>query len=960
VVPPNSAAAAAALIAVAVASPARAQDARPAVGPDVAGVAVPDQRAAPAVEADVDPAPATASVRIVYTGDIGGVGSGTYLLEGVRDLRAVDAELEQGLTALRVISGVAAQDTVALQAEDGRVATLLAGLTGKAPTCEAPVDVLAARSPMDAIVLDAPGRPELLERLADRGYEILPWTRARCTVADGGVLLLLAPAGTDPAGISWARDDWELRRGVVGQQGDGDHALSFRITSLPVQEISRVFTQARRLLDEDGEAIYADAGGFLDGASSVQNDRLSLHRGLGYDMLGRLQAGVLVPGESELVKGARKWHDEQGDRDLPYIASNWDAPDDLELPDHVVVERDSAVGRIRVAFVGVIDPDLALWIPQLADEGVEITDPIAATQAVIDRLYAAEEPPDAVVVLTTGSGELLAQIRRQLRGADLLAGDPSFATLRVEQREVTLRQLPPERKGAPLTLSLDGLASVDLRFDADHHLVGVAATPRLVQQDLPADPDISARILAVRADEYPRLDSPLIPAVDPDDPAAAWDPAAWSEMICTTLAAGTDADAVLLRELDAPVRVPGALTELLAVDQLAALDVVQVHKIPGSSFAKVLDKSYGVVPVGCGAASTGKARGRSIESGRTYRLVTTDRTLQATPLGDILQGVAATGPLDPAPMTVLRGQKGHQLTLRAAVLQTLRGIRAGAEDGDAAVRAFLEDAPGATPGLWLLRLRGIEFSVDRFTGTNDDAFANVPETLATSPSSTTLSGDADLALEYSDAGAAWDLRYRQSYAETRTGDAERSETADDIRLSTSVEVPAWSFPRGGLPPWSPYSELLYDTELSPTVDDAGVANPRQQDLSLAAGLAAGSTGLLDTLRVGAFVNRDLSDSAKPTEWGGKAEVETSVSVGFASWKSALDAQLFADTVDADDSDLRFKAEGETKLALPLARWLSASVYAKGFLLQGRVPDTAHLGFSWTLGASLDATGVFEL
>ncbi|RME25260.1 MAG: hypothetical protein D6798_09390, partial [Deltaproteobacteria bacterium] len=895
-----------------------------------------------------------------YTGALGGIGSDTYLYEAVHDLREIDAELEADLVELRVISGVAAQGRASLQAVDGRVATVLQGLTGRAPTCDPAVAVLAAHSPLDTVVLDAPGRPELLDRFADRGYEILPWSRARCVADAGGELWLLVPADVDPGELSWSRDDWELRRGIVGRLEGEDGAVGFRITSSPVQETSRLFALARRLLDEDPQAIYADAGSFVDGASSVRNDRLSLHRDLGFDMLTRLEPGVLVPGATELAKGARRWHDEQSDRDLPYIASNWEAPDDLELPDHVVIARDTAVGTIRVAFVGVVDPALARFIPELDDDGVTIADPIAATQAVIDRLHDGDAPPDAVVVLTTGGGELLERIRLHLRGADLLVGDSSFATFRVVHRDVSLRQIPPQRKGAPVTLSLDGLATVDLRFDGDRQLVAARSTPWLVQEDLPSDREVRARIQAVRAEEYPRLNRPLIPAADPDDPAAGWDPAAWSELVCTTLAAGTRADAVLLRDLDAPERIPGPLTELLVVDQFAALDVVQVHRIPGDRFAKVLDKAFGAVPVACGAARTGKARGRSIESGRTYRLVTTDRTLQATPLGEILQGVAASGPLDPAPVEVPRGQKGHPLTLRAAVLQTLREVRAGQEDGDAAVRAFLESAPTSTPGMWLLRLRGIDFSIDRFHGTGDDAFANVPETLATSPSSTTLSGEADVAVEYSDAGVAWDLRHRQSYAETRTGDGARSESADDLRWSTSIEVPAWALGADGSLPWSPYSELLYDTELSPTVDEEGNANPRQQDLSLAAGMAAGSTGLLDTLRVGLFVNRDLSDLSKSTEWGGKAEVETSVGVGFASWVSTLDAQVFADTPDADDSDLRLRTEGETKLAMPLARWLSASLYARGFLIQGRVPATDHLGFSWTLGASLDATGVFEL
>lgn len=948
--------------------PARAQD---AAAEDAAAEEepppVPSELPPPGPPFDLTQAPAPQAapqrgrVRVVYTGDLGGVGSGNYLLESVRDLRAVDARLEGDVTELRVISGVLASGELSLHAEDGKVETILSALDGAGPDCGEPVEVLAVQGPADTLIFDEPGRAALVDLLEQRDRPVKPWTARSCTTAAGAELRLFGPPGAEPP--AWTLEQWELRRGVSGVFDDNGVQRHLHITALPIQEFSRLFTQARALLDQDPDAIFVDAGSFLDGASSVRNDRLSLHRGLGWDTLQRLQPGALVPGEHELTKGAAVLKQELESRDLPYVATNWQAPEALEFPDHVLVEVPTAVGLVRVAFIGIVDPELATVVPQLTTEGITITDPVDGVQPTIDALYASETPPDAVFALTSSDGAVLTRIRYRLRGVDLIAGDPSFATLRVKQRDIELRDLPAHKKGAPLTLSLDGLATADLVFDGAHRLTDVVATPWLIQTDLPRDPAISRAVDRVRADEYPRLDRPLIPAADPDDPVASWTHESWAQLVCEAIRKGTGADAVLLREQRTPDHIPGPLTELLAVDQLAMLDQLEVHRVPGDVFQAVLDKAYGAIPVACGVTlgQDAEPRGRAVDGLRTYKLVTTDRTRLSTPLGAILDGVAASGPLDPKPLYVPKGQKGKPWTLRAATLQSLRDIREGHDDPDQAIYDFLEDYPGSTPPLWLLRIRGISASIDRFKGTENSAFASVPETLATSPSSLTLELDGDVALEYSDAGVTWDLRYRQAYASLTTADTAGQETEDDVRASTSVELPVLAFPRKGVLPWSPYSEVLYDTELDPTLDDTGAENPMQSDLSLTVGLSAASGSVLDTLRVGAFVNRDLAQLAdKPTEWGGKAELETSVGVGFADWVTTAEGHLYANTPEDDASDLRFKALAETGLDLPLARWLDISLSAQGFALQGRVPANDELGFAWTLGAALQSQGAFEL
>ena len=159
----------------------------------------------------------------------------------------------------------------------------------------------------------------------------------------------------------------------------------------------------------------------------------------------------------------------------------------------------------------------------------------------------------------------------------------------------------------------------------------------------------------------------------------------------------------------------------------------------------------------------------------------------------------------------------------------------------------------------------------------------------------------------------------------------------------------------------PYSELLYDSEFTPTEDEDGVANLRQADLSLAVGVSSKPWGVLKNVRLGGFANQDLARlGEKVTEFGGKTTWATALGFHGLTWSTNGDAQVFASTPDDDVSDLRLKFTGDTRLAMPLARYLSLDLYAQGFVIKGRVAENQDLGVSWTLGTALDVSGIFAL
>jgi hypothetical protein len=160
----------------------------------------------------------------------------------------------------------------------------------------------------------------------------------------------------------------------------------------------------------------------------------------------------------------------------------------------------------------------------------------------------------------------------------------------------------------------------------------------------------------------------------------------------------------------------------------------------------------------------------------------------------------------------------------------------------------------------------------------------------------------------------------------------------------------------------PFTELAYDSDYTPVELEDGTLSTHQSDLSLTLGMAALRAGALRALRTGAFVNRDMARlDDKPAEYGGKLDWETWKRLGTpVTWTTLGTVQVWADTPDDDESDLRLRALAETRLAFALARWLNISAYGQGLLVRGRVPTTSEYAATWTLGLSLDAVGALRL
>ncbi len=413
---------------------------------------------------------------------------------------------------------------------------------------------------------------------------------------------------------------------------------------------------------------------------------------------------------------------------------------------------------------------------------------------------------------------------------------------------------------------------------------------------------------------------------------------------------------MLLPELPEPPRIPGPLTELLAVDRLASLDRLEVHYIPGDRIVRLLRETKDVVPTACGGqlgVLKPKIGGRVADPDRIYRVVTTDRA-RVTFLSSHLK-TAHSPYLLGRSQEAVRGLLGEHITFRGAVLRTLRDLRdRNIKETPEQLYARLTRASVATKmPQWLFRISRLSVRLENFQGAENSVFATVPETLATSPSSLNLGVDTDLSLAYNANDIWWDARLRSNFNRLSVTGLDDQELADDIRLSSSFTYAGWSFQPL---PWAtkalrlmPFSELLYDSEITP-VQGA----ERQSDLLFQVGLGAKRFGTVRTLRFGGFVLQDLSKVERSIEYGGRLEMTTLHVLGpKIRFTSGLDATLYGSTPDDDASDLRYKVRLEGRLALPLARYLDISLFGQGFAFGGRVPENDVHGLSYTVGFALD-------
>ena len=782
------------------------------------------------------------------------------------------------------------------------------------------------------------------------------YTQQVCRNGEGLEAILLHPTSVQEL-PKFSLDAFSFRRGAILRYNNGEQR-----SGLLVQQSIYDLTRIQQYIQDDKNSIslFIDAGSFVDGWSNVPSEKLSANRIVAYESLESLQPTALGVGIMEILDGAQNFFSEIETKNLPYIATNWETENPaLQLPKSRNLSINTSSGTKKIAFLSILDPQWMDEVPMLEKEGVQISDPLAALNKEIQNLYQSSNPPDIVILLTTASAKIQEQIRLRAKGVAIMMGDPTFATFRVISSETKLKEYDQNSKGAPITLPLEGLHKLDLVFLADKP-ASIITRPITIDDSVQPNPKSLSAINQVRSRVYPLFSDPILspPGTGLE---AKFSNESWQKILCESIRNYTKADTVLMREFpDAPA-IAGIIPELTLLDQLGGHDTLVEYMLTGTQLTSLLSKINGTIPVTCGAQfGSLSTKGRGLENDQMYSLVTTQHTMTQYELDASIGKVQSKKPLDPLGQRAIVDEKNRVQTTNLVILQSLRSLRAkyGIEK---IANYLLQESPKEKPPQLLLRIRKLGFSTEQFGGMENPSFASIPDTLANAASSSSLGNALDIAIDYTSLFYNQDLRFKTSFGTLKTGSTEQ-ETKDDWTISTSLSIPNKQFRALGPLQWTIFTEMLYDSEFTPTEQEDGTLNPKQSDLSLSLGLQSLSYGWIKTIRLSGFGNRDFSVYELPRyEFGFKMEWESKATI-FSNllWTSTGDIRLYADNPEDNASDLRFRGLAETRLSLPLTRYLALSVYGQVFAIKGRVEENKDFGIANNVGLALDILGIFAM
>lgn len=174
--------------------------------------------------------------------------------------------------------------------------------------------------------------------------------------------------------------------------------------------------------------------------------------------------------------------------------------------------------------------------------------------------------------------------------------------------------------------------------------------------------------------------------------------------------------------------------------------------------------------------------------------------------------------------------------------------------------------------LWLVNLNQVDISFRSVTVTNNENFSEVKDSRVNAATadlfSYALGGDVSLVRQTRN--TRWENSLLLKNARTRIGNGRLEETDDNLELESTLDAYDLSsklgLPRGV----NLFSSLRFDSELTPTENQAGEDNPRQQDLYLTAGFSYLGKNLKEA-RLGFFGKYDRVDESLDSgiEFNGK-------------------------------------------------------------------------------------------
>lgn len=651
------------------------------------------------------------------------------------------------------------------------------------------------------------------------------------------------------------------------------------------------------------------------------------------------------------------------------------------LRSSIIVQRANSV---RVAVLGLTDPEIRESTLKQHIEGLDILDPITVAQAAIPRLRA---EADIIIVLSHLKTDDCYRLAMNVPGIDVIIARADSVspttTLRKESLESKLQTLivSPVRLGS-------GVTRVQLRFNHATKTT-TAATREIIPVNASVAGDVEfATQLATTSEQQYYEYSRSAYGVDPDEPLLlvddAFSNADFIQLVLHVLLQQTGSEIALLNNsffkfdgvefprYDADLRYRKIsvrlLEEILWADnelatmrltgqQLSALQHISTANAEKENFLHHLQ----VTTDGNEEWYVHNAPLQQKYPPELYSVVTSNFLAGGaegfTPFREIQHPSSRfTGIVTPTP-----AEAGKPIIIRDFIINYLKRHRnAKRLKQDESIAVI--DSSYRTRNLWRFSLARLQLSYSAGQYRSNEDYRNVGLTELRATDFQRITYETDVRLKQESKLLIWDNRLFAAFGQYQVTGQQSQEIADDLFFETILNFRSSRATKNIT--IYPSASLRYDTEITATENKLAngetVKNPRQQDITLGAGIGFSDFYGFSRTRISLTQTFDRSSIPRPDENGVNLQTMYQFALGTAVFRSEFDGTLYIKLKESTHDTRKLLVRWRNDLGIPLGG-LTLAPSLNVFLFQGqassdptRSPRIATaIVFSLTLGYSKD-------
>ncbi|MBW2734072.1 MAG: hypothetical protein JRH20_16920 [Deltaproteobacteria bacterium] len=793
---------------------------------------------------------------------------------------------------------------------------------------------------------------------------------------------------------------WDTALLLRGEGRLGENRAQFSMLMKSYAEGARRARLVSELAAKFDGSLLVSAGNEV-GTREPETGKRSSTRELDFDTLSKLAYDAYLPGFRELYFGPKRLKETLARHPLPLVATNlvFRAGEKKGKPVFARY-RLKRVGKLRVAFLGLMDPGLRNKIhsPQLVCD-LEVTDPLIATTRAISELEALPEGrPDLIVVLSNLDHRDRGKFIAGAIGVDLYLGDSHGGgryrpdlSLNLKKRHRRMRNARGVAYITQLNYLLVGEITVTFEPQPEgFRLTNLFAKHIFIDSTLPQDMAIHRKLMKVTLDDLKRHRGEILPPVEKiigDDPQllkrlhndpniARWLPKEktdkhkwqlwmttdlWGALISNLLLDATKAEvAITPKPRRMSSTMPGPIRERLVRQWLDKDEPVLLYELSGKRLRKLL---HALSTTRGSFALTGvdderkRVGGRRISQKETYEVALTHSVRDDESIAPILKGLTPGSRFRRLEEGALLtpSSEGKPVRLRELVVARLKWIRkeeGGITEGYLGrLRRALSPQGQELRPRWTLSAENVSFSFAGYSNLPAAAWTRNPgtrETRAVTPGNYALGARGNVALTYDSASFAWEnaLRFKFSRVVIDLSGIPGQEDVtnepagqDDVVASSELRL---KFIEVALDHKRhvkivPYTQLAFDSEFTATIDQlTGAAFPHQKQLRAAAGLVSHPGSVLREVRLGGLFKNDFDRDQGQPEGGLMAGAKLAIPLWGATLDLSGEVQYYFPTDVDTVEDLGLIFEGLARLRVPFTRTLSLSLFADLFLYEHKV------------------------